>query len=157
MVAQPVLGFASTTRADATALSSLPGVSAFATMGDVAIPLTDIARVPLDPPPTDVAVDQHWLAINGVQPAIAGNPLPEGLQFSDVLSSVHRSNVFSVLARQRELARAWAQKTAAATGADPVLLAERLVPGSYAVNALEAGDLSVEQQSLLSKITQIVR
>lgn len=39
-----------------------------------------VIEAPLPKAPLDTAVSAHWLAIEGVQPAIPENPPPEALQ-----------------------------------------------------------------------------
>lgn len=48
-------------------------------MEDEELDLEEIVNGPLPPVPLDVTYTAHWLAIDGVQPAIIQNPSPAGI------------------------------------------------------------------------------
>ena len=73
-------------RAPPRTLPSEPDADLFYTEDEV-VPLADLAAAPLPPCPHDVVLTQHWLAVEGVQPAIPQNPLPRPPQGGAASSS----------------------------------------------------------------------
>lgn len=53
-------------------------------------------EAPLPKAPLDAAVVAHWLAIEGVQPAIPENPLPEGPYLVTTLTAISLSGCFGI-------------------------------------------------------------
>ncbi|KAJ3026635.1 UNVERIFIED_CONTAM: hypothetical protein HDU68_005307, partial [Siphonaria sp. JEL0065] len=77
---QPLYGF--TSAAPTKFKSIVHGHSRIFYLDDEEIDLDQIINAPLPPVPLDVAFTSHWLAIEGVQPAIVQNPTPAGIIFS---------------------------------------------------------------------------
>ena len=52
----------------------------------------EILKAPLPKAPLEVTFRAHWLAIEGVQPLIPENPLPDGM---DAMGTILNSTLFS--------------------------------------------------------------
>lgn len=73
---EPVYGFAS---GDPLRFKRAVGHTDLFYIDDKDLEFKDVTETPLPRAPLDTAVVAHWLAIEGVQPAIPENPLPEAL------------------------------------------------------------------------------
>ena len=56
-------------------------------MPDREVNLDDEIRAPLPKPPTETMLAMHWLAVEGVQPAIPENPAPDARQMQQLAQS----------------------------------------------------------------------
>ncbi|KAJ3092744.1 hypothetical protein HK100_006876 [Physocladia obscura] len=71
---------------------------------DHEIDLDQLINAPLPPLPLDVAFTAHWLAIDGVQPAIVQNPTPADLrELSSSSSSTSPNAIMAANAAQSQL------------------------------------------------------
>ncbi|KAJ3073836.1 hypothetical protein HDU98_000506 [Podochytrium sp. JEL0797] len=140
---QPLYGF--TNAAAAKFKSTVHGATRIFYLEDTEIDLDVAINAPLPPVPLDVAFTAHWLAIDGVQPAIVQNPTP-----ADIRSAAAEST-------QQAISRSIAQQSAA-SGTPAPLLVSSSNPDTATVNGetLVKSVLSKELQMYHDKITESV-
>ncbi|KAJ3347625.1 hypothetical protein HDU83_001937 [Entophlyctis luteolus] len=85
---QPIYGYSSTDT-PAVFKSTIHANTRIYYLDDQEIDLDQIINAPLPPVPLDVAFTAHWLAIEGVQPAIVQNPTAAGTKFDCLCGSSH--------------------------------------------------------------------
>jgi transcription initiation factor TFIID subunit 6 len=72
---EPVYGFSAP---DPPVFKNVTGSDIYY-LDDTELDLVELVNGPLPRVPLDVSVRSHWLAINGIQPAIPQNPTPAGM------------------------------------------------------------------------------
>ncbi|CAH7683465.1 TATA box binding protein associated factor-domain-containing protein [Phakopsora pachyrhizi] len=86
---EPLWGFASTDTLSFRRTTS--AVGNLYSIDDEEIDLTKIVNAKLPPVPREISYTAHWLAVEGVQPAIPQNPSKEELKSHPAFSSTHQS------------------------------------------------------------------
>ncbi|KAL0399168.1 UNVERIFIED_CONTAM: Transcription initiation factor TFIID subunit [Sesamum radiatum] len=88
---EPIYGFAS---GDPLRFKRAAGHKDLFYVEDKDVEFKEVIEAPLPKAPLETAVVAHWLAIEGVQPAIPENPPPEALQSSVLMPDISdtRSN-----------------------------------------------------------------
>ncbi|KAI9336760.1 hypothetical protein BDR26DRAFT_1008741 [Obelidium mucronatum] len=156
---QPLYGYTST--APTKFKSIIHGHSRIYYLDDEEIDLDQIINAPLPPVPLDVAFTAHWLAIEGVQPAIVQNPTPADIRSAATEST---NTISKTLADQAAAAAVAATTNSESTGTGtgsssaipPVLVSSN--PESATVNGetLVKSVLSKELQMYHDKITESI-
>lgn len=75
---EPLLGFSFPDPAEVSTKTAADGSSVFV-LEDREMDFDEILKAPLPKAPLEVTFRAHWLAIEGVQPLIPENPLPDGM------------------------------------------------------------------------------
>lgn len=75
---EPLYGFAFPDPVEVTQKTDANGSSVFV-LEDKEMDFDEILKAPLPKAPLEVTFRAHWLAIEGVQPLIPENPLPDGM------------------------------------------------------------------------------
>jgi len=75
---EPLLGFSFPDPAEVSLKTAADGSSVFV-LEDREMDFDEILKAPLPKAPLEVTFRAHWLAIEGVQPLIPENPLPDGM------------------------------------------------------------------------------
>ncbi|KAJ3288180.1 hypothetical protein HDU79_005035 [Rhizoclosmatium sp. JEL0117] len=139
---QPLYGF--TSAAPSNFKSTVYGNTRIYYLDDQEIDLDQIINAPLPPVPLDVVFTAHWLAIEGVQPAIVQNPTPADIRSA---SSDTTQTISKTITEQSQ-----------ASGVNVPLLVSSSNPEVATVNGetLVKSVLSKELQLYHDKITESI-
>ncbi|KAJ3001359.1 UNVERIFIED_CONTAM: hypothetical protein HDU68_006927, partial [Siphonaria sp. JEL0065] len=118
-------------------------------LDDEEIDLDQIINAPLPPVPLDVAFTSHWLAIEGVQPAIVQNPTP---------ADIRSATTDSTQTMSKTLADQAAAAASSSANTPALVLVSASNPEMATVNGetLVKSVLSKELQMYHDKITESI-
>ena len=88
---EPLYGFSFPDPVEVQQKTDANGSSVFV-LEDKEMDFDEILKAPLPKAPLEVTFRAHWLAIEGVQPLIPENPLPDGM---DAMGTILNSTLFS--------------------------------------------------------------
>ncbi len=88
---EPLYGFSFPDPVEVQQKTHANGSSVFV-LEDKEMDFDEILKAPLPKAPLEVTFRAHWLAIEGVQPLIPENPLPDGM---DAMGTILNSTLFS--------------------------------------------------------------
>ncbi|KAJ3402998.1 hypothetical protein HDU80_004564 [Chytriomyces hyalinus] len=147
---QPLYGY--TGNAPTRFKSTIHGSSRIYYLEDQEVDLDQIINAPLPPVPLDVTFTAHWLAIEGVQPAIVQNPTPADIRNAAADSAQSANSASASMSAVADLTSSIANASAPQTAAVISNPDQATVNGEMLVKNV----LSKELQMYHDKITESV-